>query len=115
MKATPIPPRVRAALRDRDPRCLRCGTTAGGFLEVHHRRRRGIRGADVDPHSLDNCIRLCRSDHTWAHREPGLARESGLIVSSYEDDVENTPIQTYYGWVLLHPDGSITWAPETST
>ena len=103
----PIPTRVRAVVRERDAgHCLRCG--AGGDLEVHHRRRRGVR--DGREHGYENCLSLCFTCHCWVHAHPLEARQAGFIVSMHEADVEMVVLASFMGPVILEVDGGIRWA-----
>ena len=104
----PIPSAVRVAVDARDLRsCVRCGSRSRA---LHHRQRRREGG-----HGLENVISMCNACHRFVHAHPTEAREGGYIVSVYTDDVEQVPINGFYGWALLRADGSITWASPPPT
>lgn len=90
-----IPKPIREGVKKRDMgRCVACGAEGS---DVHHRMRRRNGG-----HSLENCLLLCRTDHSKAHAQPAWARTVGLIVPTYVglDDVTWVPIRAWRGWVL---------------
>ncbi len=101
-----IPTRVRAVVRERDGgHCLRCG--AGGGLEQHHRRRRGVR--DGYQHAFENVISLCGECHRWVHAHPQQAREGGFIVSAHVERVHEVALASFMGRVVLDDAGGIRW------
>lgn len=103
-RGNPIPAAVRTAVDTRDNRqCLRCGAAG---REIHHRQRRREGG-----HGLENCVLLCGADHRWVHSHPSQARDTGFIVSVFDDVVADVPIRAYYGWVRLTSEGGVQWAP----
>lgn len=99
--SNPIPKEIRDAVHERErDMCIRCGTAGS---DIHHRKRRRDGG-----HSRPNCILLCRVCHQEAHANPAWARERGLIVSAFTDDIAGQPVHTYAGWVRLESDGTTT-------
>lgn len=85
--------------------CEHCGSRPVGLQSpVHHRRLRSQGGR----HSLENLLLLCEACHTWAHRHPRDARETGLIVSAYELPGEVPFKHALHDWVLLLTDGTVT-------
>jgi len=58
-------------------------------------------------HALSNMVLLCRFDHEWVHANPAKAREQGFIVSAW-GDVENQPIKSWRGEMILDNDGGLT-------
>lgn len=103
--SNPIPKRARAVIKERDGgHCLRCG--AGGGIEVHHRRRRGI---GEDPHAYCNLMSLCATCHPWVHAHPELARAAGFIVSMHVDYVCDVRVNSFMGPILLAGDGGLDW------
>lgn len=105
MSGNLIPTRARAVVRERDGgHCLRCG--AGGGIEVHHRRRRGV---GEDPHQYPNLISLCAVCHPWVHAHPEDARAGGFIVSMHVDDVAGVRVTSFMGCLMLATDGGLDW------
>jgi hypothetical protein len=101
----PIPTKARQVVRARDmDRCVRCGGTA--YLEMHHRRRRGI---GADPHAPCNMLLLDLVCHKFVHAHPEEARAGGFIVSMYDDFPEDIPVVSFMGKIRLSCDGGIDW------
>lgn len=98
----PIPTAARKAVKARDEgRCCRCGSVA---TDIHHRMRRREGG-----HGLWNLVSLCRADHSWAHANPGLARDDGYIISVHEKNPETIPLRLWTGDLIVHhADGTFT-------
>jgi 5-methylcytosine-specific restriction protein A len=64
-------------------KCLRC---LGEACDVHHRKPKGMGGADADTEfGPANLVSLCRECHSFCHLNPALAYESGFLVHSGED------------------------------
>ncbi len=77
----PMPPEIAEAVIRRSrgmceiPYCGRNGH------ELHHRQLRSRGGPDTEA----NIIHLCGVHHDWAHANPAIANERGLILKSWED------------------------------
>jgi hypothetical protein len=97
MSAIPTAARTKVHQRERFL-CIRC---RGWGAEIHHRQRRRTGG-----HGLENLILLCKRDHDWAHSHPAQAKAEGLIVSSFTNNIEEVPIQTWHGEVRLTKQGT---------
>ncbi len=94
-------------------RCECCNTPLGGSAERHHRQRRR-EGGD----RLANLLLLSPSCHAYWTAHPGLARDRGIIVSSYAADPGAVPVlyrgstYTMARWVVLGDDGGMEpWTP----
>lgn len=83
--------------------CVRCN---GRGYEWHHRRSRRVR-AD-HRHCSCNGLLLCRTCHTWAHRNPDEARVTGFIVSQWVDEPFMVPVFTEGYW---QPSCNGKWVP----
>lgn len=95
----PIPGDARQAVYARDMgTCIRCGCSGS---DIHHRMRRR-----EGKHALSNLILLCAPDHREVHANPAWARERGLIVSVHAKSVQDVPVWTFAGPVILHDDGT---------
>lgn len=95
-----IPSSIRAAVNARDANlCQVCGSLG---TEIQHRVPRRDGG-----HDMSNLIRICRTDHARAHREPSWAMDRGITVSRYGPPPSSIPIQTYRGWVVLDDGGGV--------
>lgn len=105
MKATPIPTLSRKRVIARaQGRCERCG---GKGAHWHHRRSRSVR--DELTHSPANGVLLCTFDHAYVHANPTEARETGFIVSRYQDP-RLVPITRWDGAVVyLNEDGTVAF------
>lgn len=108
-KGTGIPLTCRTLVRDReDRRCERCN---GSGQQWHHRRSRGV----VRPHRHCPCngIWLCPTCHRWAHGNPVLARNNGIILERSEELPYELPVLTWAGWRYHLCGGQIEWVnPE---
>lgn len=91
-------------------RCEACGVRLTGQDEVarHHRQRRAV-GGD----RLSNLVVVHGECHRKVHAHPELARQTGLIVSSYVTDPASAPLQQWgRTWVLLDDfGGALPWVP----
>lgn len=96
---------VSDRVRERDNRqCVWCGTR-GERLHVHHRKPKGIGGADaVTEFGMGNLITLCPTHHEETHARPEWSRQAGLIVPSPADP-EETPIDTGTKRIEIMHDG----------
>lgn len=63
------------------------GWRCDGRLEVHEPLTRARGGDPTDP---DQCVLLCARCHAWAHREPVLAAEVGLLRHSWDQPKGDT-------------------------
>jgi hypothetical protein len=105
------PDEARSIVRTRDgSRCLRCGRSVVNFPSaLHHRLSKSGGGPDTVP----NLVRLCGRDnsnantcHGFAHQRFKAARDEGFRISRWTTQrPEEIPVQTYFGLVLLTPDG----------
>lgn len=78
--------KLRRSLYDReDGLCQRCTREAS---DVHHRKLRSRGGGDDDV----NCVLLCAECHTWCHRNPAVATETGWMVPGMVDPATVTPV-----------------------
>jgi hypothetical protein len=104
-----IPPKVRAALKQRAGECCElCGLPGNN---AHHRKNRSQGGANA----LSNLLLLCGSgttgDHGWVTEHPAEAYANGWSVPSFRDPVV-TPVRLYDGWYLLGNNGDRVQIPE---
>ena len=95
-----IPTVVRDFIRQRDTRCVRCGSTKN--LELSHRMRRREGG-----HLRYGIIRLCHDCHAWCHAHPAEATTTGYMVSAFitPETMHQIPVLTRLGWATLTTDG----------
>lgn len=82
-------------------RCEKCGNQLLGGVERHHRSRRRD-GGD----RLSNLLLLHSQCHRWVTEHPAEARESGWIVSSWDDPAETVVVHPLHGVVFLRDDGT---------
>lgn len=102
--------------RDVDARdagvCRRCGV-AGGQISRHHRKPRGMGGANrSDAGRLSNIVTLCGTGttgcHGWVEANRAQALREGWLVSSWHDPAD-VPICGHDGPLWLLDNGSITY------
>lgn len=106
--------KVRADVDARDEgKCRRCGT-AGGQISRHHRKPRGMGGANrADSGRLSNIVTLCGSGttgcHGWVETHREEARGSGWLVFAV-DDPQDVPMVDVHGrrFALLD-SGTVRW------
>lgn len=96
----------RAAWERDGGKCVVCGRTAES---THHRQGRG----GPDPHRLAGILTVCgdgvRGCHGDIHASPSAAYALGRMVPRLGiRTVEDTPVSTRHGWVVLGNDGSVT-------
>lgn len=96
---------VADQVRERDNRqCTWCGVR-GERLHVHHRKPKGIGGADaVTEFGMGNLITLCSDHHREVHANPERSQRAGWIVPSAADP-EVTVIDTGARRIQLTHDG----------
>lgn len=105
-----IPPKVRAALKERAGGCCEvCG--AAKATNAHHRKNRSQGG----PHALSNLLLLCGSGTTGCHgavtMNPHWACGRGLSVKSWQDSWSE-PVVRWGKWVLLGDGGEVQEIPD---
>lgn len=105
-----IPTAARLAVKERDEgRCSRCG---GLGSEWHHRRRRNVRN-DHYQHCCCIGVLLCTVCHRWVHANPAKARDTGYIISSYEEEPWTIPLQVWTkDWQTNDCEGDFTLSRE---
>lgn len=110
-EGNPIPPEVRAAVRERSGgRCEISGPDCTGRAqEQHHRKRRRDGG-----HGLGNLLDACAADHAYAHAHPAEARAAGWIVSAFTPDPAAIPVRYGDRLTWLHDDGTKTTQEDAS-
>lgn len=59
-------------------------------------------------HCPCNCVTLCFTCHREVHRSPVGARESGFIVSAFEEEPFTVQLETWTGTISLDCEGDIT-------
>lgn len=87
--------------------CERCGS--GGGLEKAHRIGRGVGG----PWTASNLLDLCSACHSYNHRHPTQAYESGQHLRSGRDPLREPVLlwkSGYYEWALLDNEGGWLWS-----
>lgn len=101
----PIPTRSREVVAERDRRyCVRC---TGPGTDLHHRRKRSVK--DEHQHCPCNLVTLCRTCHSWAHSQPVLSGEQGLIVATWIDNPTDALVKAWWGWIRMECDGGSMW------
>lgn len=78
-----FPETVKAQARRRSGnRCeARSSVCTGRAERFHHRKLKGMGGRSVD-NSIENCLHVCDSCHTYMHAHSIMARLMGWIVHS---------------------------------
>lgn len=87
--------------------CERCGAEPAS--NYHHRRARGMGGTLRNIHTPDWLLHLCGSGtegcHGYIETHPEISYEKGWKMRQYQLP-STSPVQTFYGIVILHRDGS---------
>lgn len=91
-------------LRRDDWCCVRCGKEA---TDVHHRKAKKMGGTkdEETAYGYANLISVCRYCHSWIHRHPAAAADSGYIVKTGFDPA-TIDIVTKHGLLTLQADGN---------
>jgi len=90
-----IPDKNRDLVRVRDHhRCARCFAPAP-HGHLHHRRSRLVR--DEHQHCPCTLVLLCGTCHTWVHAHPVEARDTGYMISKFEQHPQNVTMTTPLG------------------
>lgn len=104
-----VPAEVRQAVLDRSNFECEAGMPnicTGRAEDLHHRQRRN---ASKNPHSVLNCIYICRAcHHHITFVSPAEGRRRGLIVSAHMplERVQAAPVYSRGAWWMLEADGS---------
>lgn len=102
-----VPAEVRQAVLDRSN--FKCeaampGICTGRAEDLHHRQRRN---ASKNPHTVLNCIYICRAcHHHITFTSPAEGKTRGLIISAFASDIAERPFYARGAWWLLSEDGS---------
>lgn len=102
-----VPAEVRQAVLDRsnfECEAAMPGICTGRAEDLHHRQRRN---ASKNPHSVLNCIYICRAcHHHITFTSPAEGKTRGLIISAFASDIAERPFYARGAWWLLSEDGS---------
>ena len=102
-----VPTEVRQAVLDRSNFECEAGMPnicTGRAEDLHHRQRRN---ASKNPHSVLNCIYICRAcHHHITFTSPAEGKTRGLIISAFASDIAERPFYARGAWWLLSDDGS---------
>lgn len=102
-----VPAEVRQAVLDRSN--FKCeaampGICTGRAEDLHHRQRRN---ASKNPHTVLNCIYICRAcHHHITFTSPAEGKTRGLIISAFASDIAERPFYARGAWWLLSENGS---------
>lgn len=92
--------------------CRRCGA-AGGQISRHHRKPRGMGGANrADAGRLSNIVTVCGSGttgcHGWIESNRNEARLDGWLVPTWQDPADVPVVNLGREALWLRDDGAIT-------
>lgn len=111
--SSPVPPKVRAALRKRSGGWCEIATRGctGLATEFAHRKKNGAGGRHGDAaaahHVLSNALDACHNCHQiQGHREPAQAYANGWMLREHQDPARERVLRRGV-WRLLGDDGSV--------